>query len=104
MSDDPPCFDVARVEAVTRALLGHPVTAVALPSERDQNFLLGVDGEPQLVLKIAAAGEDRAFLAAEQRAMQHVAERTGLTPRVVAWRDGATLTPVTAPDGRVHLA
>jgi 4-aminobutyrate aminotransferase-like enzyme/Ser/Thr protein kinase RdoA (MazF antagonist) len=104
MSDDPPCFDVARVDVVMRALLGHPVTAAALPSERDQNFLLTVDGEPRLVLKIAAAGEDRAFLAAEQRAMQHVAARTALTPRVVAWRDGATLTSITAPDGRVHLA
>src|SRR5215468_3932488 len=43
MADDPPCFDVARVEALARELLGHPVTAVALPSERDQNFLLTVE-------------------------------------------------------------
>ena len=104
MSDDPPCFEVARIEALAAELLGHPVIAAALPSERDQNFLLTVHGEPRLVLKIAAAGEDRAFLAAEQRAMQHVAERSALTPRVVAWRDGQTLAPVTAPDGRVHLA
>ncbi len=104
MSDDPPCFEVARVEVLARELLGHPVTAAALPSERDQNFLLSVDGEPRLVLKIAGAGEDRAFLAAQQRAMQHVAARTALTPRVQAWRDGSALAPVTAPDGRVHLA
>ena len=65
MSDPPPCFEVARVEALARELLGHPVTAAALPSERDQNFLLTVHGEPRLVLKIAAAGEDRAFLVAK---------------------------------------
>jgi 4-aminobutyrate aminotransferase-like enzyme/Ser/Thr protein kinase RdoA (MazF antagonist) len=104
MADHPPCFEVARVEALVGERLGHPVTASALPSERDQNFLLTVSGEPRLVVKIAAAGEDRAFLVAEQRAMQHVAARTALTPRVQAWRDGSTLTPLTAPDGRVHLA
>ncbi|HEX3758340.1 MAG TPA: aminotransferase class III-fold pyridoxal phosphate-dependent enzyme [Kofleriaceae bacterium] len=104
MSDDPPCFEIARVEELARALLGQPVTAAALPSERDQNFLLTVDGEPRLVLKIAAAGEDRGFLVAEQRAMQHVAARTALTPRIQTWRDGQALTAVTAPDGRVHLA
>jgi 4-aminobutyrate aminotransferase-like enzyme/Ser/Thr protein kinase RdoA (MazF antagonist)/murein DD-endopeptidase MepM/ murein hydrolase activator NlpD len=102
--NDPPCFDRARVEALARELLGHPATAAALPSERDQNFLLAVDGEPRLVLKIANAGEDRAFLAAEQRAMQHLAQRLVLTPRVAVLGDGSTLAQVTAPDGRVHLA
>lgn len=102
--DAPPCFDRARVEALARELLGIAATASPLPSERDQNFLLAVDGEPRLVLKLAAAGEDRGFLAAEQRAMQHVAQRTQRTPRVAALGDGSTLAEVTAPDGRVHLA
>ncbi|HET9624919.1 MAG TPA: aminotransferase class III-fold pyridoxal phosphate-dependent enzyme [Kofleriaceae bacterium] len=104
MSDDPPCFDVARVEAVVHERLGARVSATALPSERDQNFALAIEGEARLVLKVAAAGEDRAFLVAQQRAMQHVAARTARTPRVVAWRDGETLTEIAAPDGRVHLA
>jgi 4-aminobutyrate aminotransferase-like enzyme/Ser/Thr protein kinase RdoA (MazF antagonist)/murein DD-endopeptidase MepM/ murein hydrolase activator NlpD len=104
MIDDPPCFDRVRVEALARELLGHAATAIALPSERDQNALLAVDGEPRLVLKIANAHEDRAFLAAQQRAIQHVAQRFALTPRVQVLRDGTTLTQVTAPDGRVHLA
>jgi 4-aminobutyrate aminotransferase-like enzyme/Ser/Thr protein kinase RdoA (MazF antagonist) len=104
MIDDPPCFDRVRVEALARELLGRSVTSIALPSERDQNFLLAVDGEPSLVLKIANANEDRAFLAAEQRAMQHVSQRLALTPRVAVLRDGTTMTQVTGPDGRVHLA
>jgi len=104
MTHDPPCFDRVRAEALARELLGYPATAAALPSERDQNFLLAVDGEARLVLKIANANEDRAFLAAEQRAMQHVAARCALTPRVAVLRDGRTTAEVTAPDGRVHLA
>ncbi len=101
---NPPCFDRERVEALSSELFGHPASAVELPSERDQNFLLTVDGEARLVLKIANANEDRAFLAAEQRAMQHVAARGALTPRVAVLRDGYTMAEVTAPDGRVHLA
>lgn len=104
MIDTPPCFDCARVEALARELFGHAATATALPSERDQNFLLAVDGEAKLVLKIANANEDRAVLAAQQRAMQHVSQRFALTPRVVVLGDGNTMTQVTAPDGRVHLA
>jgi 4-aminobutyrate aminotransferase-like enzyme/Ser/Thr protein kinase RdoA (MazF antagonist) len=103
MIDESPCFDRVRVEALARELLGHPATASALPSERDQNFLLAVDGEPRLVLKIANASEDRSFLAAEQRAMQHVSQRFALTPRIEALRDGSTRTQVTAPDGRAHV-
>jgi 4-aminobutyrate aminotransferase-like enzyme/Ser/Thr protein kinase RdoA (MazF antagonist) len=104
MNDDPPCFDRVRVEDLARELVGHAVTASALPSERDQNFLLVANGEATLVLKIAHANEDPAFLAAEQRAMQHVAQRFALTPRVIVLRDGRTMAPVTAPDGRAHLA
>jgi len=103
MTNDPPCFDRVRAEALARELLGCSATAAALPSERDQNFLLTVDGEARWVLKIAGVNEDRAFLAAEQRAMQHVAARCALTPRVAVLRDGRTTAEVTAPDGRVHL-
>ncbi|HET7504022.1 MAG TPA: aminotransferase class III-fold pyridoxal phosphate-dependent enzyme [Kofleriaceae bacterium] len=104
MIDEPPSFDRARVEALARELLGHTATVTGLPSERDQNFLLCVDGEPRFVMKLANSGEDRAFLVAEQRAMQHVAERCARTPRVQRLADGTTLAQVTAPDGRSHLA
>src|SRR5258705_13912310 len=93
MADAPPCFEVARVEALARELLGHPVTASALPSERDQNFLLTVAGGPRLVLKIAGAGGDRAFLPAGQRAVQHLAGGTPPTPRGPAGRGGAAPAP-----------
>ena len=102
--DAPPCFDRAGIEALARELYGAVAAATELPSERDQNFVLAVDGEPRLVLKVAAADEDRGFLAAEQRAMHHVSARSTLTPRVEALRGGGTLAEVTAPDGRRHLA
>jgi 4-aminobutyrate aminotransferase-like enzyme/Ser/Thr protein kinase RdoA (MazF antagonist)/murein DD-endopeptidase MepM/ murein hydrolase activator NlpD len=103
MFEDPPRFDRRRAEEMARELFGCAGTARELSSERDQNFLVAVDGEPKLVVKIANASEDRAFLAAEQRAMQHVAQGFGLTPRVLAMRDGATLGQVAGADGRVHL-
>ncbi|HEY0989361.1 MAG TPA: phosphotransferase, partial [Kofleriaceae bacterium] len=103
MFEDPPRFDRERAETMARELFGCAGTASELPSERDQNFLIAVDGEPRLVLKIANASEDRAFLAAEQRAMQHVAQRSRHTPRVEVLRDGATMGQVTGPDGREHL-
>ncbi|HEU4734676.1 MAG TPA: aminotransferase class III-fold pyridoxal phosphate-dependent enzyme [Kofleriaceae bacterium] len=104
MIDEPPSFDRARVEALARELLGHTATVSGLPSERDQNFLLSIAGEPRFVLKLANTGEDRAFLVAEQRAMQHVAERCARTPRVQVLHGGTTLAQVSAPDGRSHLA
>ena len=103
MTDHVPAFDVARAESLVRELYDLSATASALPSERDQNFLLSAAGEPRLVLKIANAHEDRAFLAAEQRAMQHVAARFAHSPRVQRMRDGATLASAAAADGREHL-
>src|SRR5262249_26113081 len=103
MFEAPPCFDVIGAQLLARELLGCAATASALPSERDQNFLLAIDGQLHLVLKIANASEDPAFLAAEQRAMQHVSQRFGLTPRVQVLRDGAVVQRATAPDGRSHL-
>ena len=102
MIDDPPCFDVERVAALARELLGVAAAVEPLPSERDQNFALWIDGERRVVLKIASAAEDRAFLVAEQRAMQHVAQRMDGTPRVCVLRDGTTLARAIGPDGRAH--
>lgn len=103
MTHDQPRFDLASAESIALDLFGLSATATTLPSERDQNFLLSVDGEPRLVLKIANANEDRSFLDAEQRTMQHVAERSALAPRIHLTRNGATMADVSAPDGRIHM-
>src|SRR5215207_7178814 len=63
-------------------LFGLTVTASALPSERDQNFLLVSAADERYVLKISNLREDRGFLEAQNAAMQHLAP-LHLCPRVV---------------------
>jgi len=44
-----------------------------LPSERDRNFAVSVDGQDRFVLKIANAAEDPAFLDLQHRALERLA-------------------------------
>ena len=81
-----PRFDRAGAETLARELYGIEGQAEALPSERDQNFLVTV-GDERFVLKIANATERRALLEAQNAALAHL-EVTGLTPRVVPGRSG----------------
>jgi 4-aminobutyrate aminotransferase-like enzyme/Ser/Thr protein kinase RdoA (MazF antagonist) len=72
-----------------------------LTSERDQNFL--IEGEAGgIVLKIANASEDRAFLDAQHAALRHIAG-VEVVPRVVASASGAPFAELTDDDGRTHL-
>ncbi len=103
MTHDQPTFDAATAEALARDEFGLQATATPLPSERDQNFMLDVQGGRRMVLKIANAREDLAFLEAEQRTMQHVAGAFALSPRVLVTRNGTTVADVSAPDGRRHF-
>jgi 4-aminobutyrate aminotransferase-like enzyme/aminoglycoside phosphotransferase (APT) family kinase protein len=96
-------FDPGAARELARAHYGIDATATALPSERDQNFLLETATGDRLVLKIANAQEERAMLDAQQRAMTHLAHRLKVVPRVVPAKNGATLVEVTAADGRHHL-
>jgi Ser/Thr protein kinase RdoA (MazF antagonist) len=45
----------------------------SLPSERDRNFAVVVDGAPRFVLKLSNATEDPAFLDLQHRAMERLA-------------------------------
>jgi 4-aminobutyrate aminotransferase-like enzyme/Ser/Thr protein kinase RdoA (MazF antagonist) len=79
-----PRFGVSEAERIARELFGLRATAVPLPGERDQNFLL--DG--RLVLKIANAHETRALLEAQNAAMRHLTGRVDVCPSVVPAPDG----------------
>ena len=81
-----PRFDRAGAEALARELYGIEGQAEALPSERDQNFLVTA-GDERFVLKIANATERRDMLEAQNAALAHL-EVTALTPRVVPDRSG----------------
>ena len=98
-----PHFDLRAAERIARERFGIDAIATDLPSERDQNFLLTPSLGDPIVLKIANAAEDRSFLEAEQRAMQHVARTFSLAPRVLPSLDGSTLGECVSEDGRTHL-
>jgi Ser/Thr protein kinase RdoA (MazF antagonist) len=75
----------------------------ALPSERDQNFLLETRSGERFVLKIANALEDPAFLEAQHQVLGRLAGEGGFCPRVLASRSGAPLVTVTSSLGAHHL-
>ncbi len=99
-----PRFSATDAERIARDLYGVDATATALASERDQNFLLSAASGEKFVLKIANALEDQAFLEAQREAMVIVAERTGLTPRVLQLRDrGRWVGEAEGADGARHF-
>ncbi len=107
MLDSAPQFDDASATRLARERYGLEGSVQSLFSERDQNFLVRAGGAPgavDAVLKLANAREARALLEAQQAALDHLAARSALTPRVLPARDGTRLSPVTAPDGQEHLA
>jgi Ser/Thr protein kinase RdoA (MazF antagonist) len=83
-----PAFDLGSATRIAEKLFGLRATARALPSERDQNFLLtDLTGE-KFVLKIANALESRELLEAQNAALDHLRERVSFCPRVVPNRHG----------------
>ena len=99
-----PALSAESAAEVARLRFGLDGRVSPLPSERDQNFLISVDGRPRAVLKIASAAEERGILEAQQAALRHLAQTVGVTPRVLAATTGETLIEVRGDDGRSHLA
>jgi len=89
---------------LAREIYGVYATASALPSERDQNFLLCDQSGEKFVLKIANALEDRALLEAQQQAMARITERAPLCQRVAPTLPGDFLTEVRSASGARHFA
>src|SRR4030095_4825815 len=102
MVNDAPRFDAASAARIARELYGIDATAVSLPSERDQNFLLTDTAGTRRVLKIANAGESRAIIDAQQGAMTHVAAQLDVCPRPIAGVNGDFVESVRGDDGRTH--
>ena len=100
--DEAPRFSPDDARALARAHWALDVTASALPSERDQNFVLQATSGDRLVLKIANASEDRAMLDAQQRAMAHLSRTLSIVPRVVPAASGASIIEVPGPHDRRH--
>ncbi|MGO9262773.1 MAG: aminotransferase class III-fold pyridoxal phosphate-dependent enzyme [Bryobacteraceae bacterium] len=88
-----PSFSAADAVRLARDLYALAAEAEALPSERDQNFLLrDIDGG-RFVLKIANSAESRDFLDLQNRAIEHLATAgTGLHfPRLIHDSSGAEI-------------
>jgi len=98
-----PRFDLAGAARLARELYGLDAAASALPSERDQNFLLRTAVDERYVLKIANAAENRAMLEAQNAAMAHVADRAACCPRVLPTIAGATIGTVAGSGHLVRL-
>src|SRR5438445_132901 len=86
LSQTIPRYSVKEAQTLARELFGITATPTALPSERDQNFLLETEVGPEFVLKIAHAAESRAVLEAQNAALEHLATNMSSLrcPRV--WR------------------
>jgi 4-aminobutyrate aminotransferase-like enzyme/Ser/Thr protein kinase RdoA (MazF antagonist) len=98
-----PNFDVEAASSLAEQLYGIRGTAISLPSERDQNFLLSTDSENKFVLKIANSLEDRAFLKAQNEVLNHLNTRITLCPRVVTSKTGAEIETVKSSSGSTHF-
>jgi Ser/Thr protein kinase RdoA (MazF antagonist) len=73
-----PRFDVETAAAIAAEHFGIRARAQALPSERDQNFLLTNQAGEKFVLKIANALESRAFLEAQNAVLKHLERRVSV--------------------------
>jgi 4-aminobutyrate aminotransferase-like enzyme/Ser/Thr protein kinase RdoA (MazF antagonist) len=98
-----PNFSFEEATALARDLYGLDVAASALPSERDQNFLLRARSGGKYVLKIANALEDGALLEAQQQAMARVAERAPRGQRIAPTQSGALLSEIRSASGMRHF-
>jgi len=97
-----PRFRAADAAAIGRRRYGFEARAEALPSERDQNFLLTPDSGERRVLKIANSLERRDLLEAQNAAMACLAD-TGLCSAVIPDRDGESIVTVRSGDGTEHF-
>lgn len=68
-----------------------------LPSERDRNFAVVVDGQPRFVVKVSNANEDSAFLDLQHRAMERLAAAGVPCQLPVPSRDGREVVDIGGP-------
>jgi Ser/Thr protein kinase RdoA (MazF antagonist) len=81
--ENTPRFEVEAAAEIAAEFFGIRATAQALPSERDQNFLLTNNAGEKFVLKIANAVESREFLEAQNAALNHVGKRVNFCQSLV---------------------
>ncbi len=98
-----PSLDTDRAAAVLWAEWEIDGTLRPLPSERDQNWAVVVDGVDRCVLKVSNAAEDPSFLELQHEAMRRLEAAGVPCQRPVATPDGRELVAVGAGDGGPDL-
>jgi len=103
-SDTTPRFTGPEAAHVAQQVFGITGRLTALPSERDQNFLIEERGGGRSVLKFAKSDEARDVLEFQNAALKHVAERAPAlaVPRVRATRLGEGLTQISNEKGQAY--
>lgn len=89
-----PLFDVNAAAAIAGEHFGIRARAQALPSERDQNFLLTNQAGEKFVLKIANALEARAFLEAQNSVLKHLERRVSICQKLLPAVSGEEIVTV----------
>ncbi len=92
-----PSIDVGRAAAVLAETWGIEGVLRALPSERDRNFAVAVDGIDRWVLKISNATEDPANLDLQHRAMERLVAAGVPCQLPVPSRDRRDIVDIGAP-------
>ena len=104
-----PHFDTQAAMLLAENLYGMRATALPLPSERDQNFLLTCDSDltrrsgAKYVLKIANALEDRALLEAQNAALTHLTTSPSFCPLIVPNLSGELISQTQSMTGATHF-
>jgi 4-aminobutyrate aminotransferase-like enzyme/Ser/Thr protein kinase RdoA (MazF antagonist) len=98
-----PAFTLSDAERIARERFGRVGRVLALPSERDQNFLIEDETRGAIVLKVANAAEQRMLLEAQQYVLGVLAARAVAVPRVVCAEHGEPLVETDGSDDRRHF-
>jgi hypothetical protein len=96
-----PVVDVATARAFLHGgwAVDGAVSLAALPSERDRNFAVAVDGVEAFVLKVSNATEPREVLAFQHEGLAHLRAAGVACPEPVRGRDGTVIVDARSPDG-----
>lgn len=89
-----PRFEVEAAVKIADEFFGIRARAHALPSERDQNFLLTDGAGEKFVLKIANTLETRAFLEAQNAVLQHLRQRVSFCQSPLASVSGEEIVSI----------
>ena len=92
-----PCLDASAAAAILRREWGLSGDLRDLPSERDRNFAVVVDGIERFVLKISNANEDPAFLDLQHRAMDRLVAAGLPCQQALPTRSGTEIVDVGTP-------